>query len=289
MKLADIRRVPIRDDDNIGDLTQLKLSIAEEGLRQPLLLWNDGTLISGGRRFLALASLPNAYYTVRFVNDLDQLGGELEKQVADDTAAQPMRLSEICRLWDVIRKLDEPAAAQRAHRRRSLASSLRRQLKDGARTAGRHPEPGGEAYFLARVVPPFGMSPATAMRLLYVHHTATGRRQASAKTAALAKQLMRQVDEDGNVNGAYRTLMGHRPVRMPEPAVARARVSAEKQLSALGSAAAHLSGITAGAKALGPISKELTWEQIGPVHAQFSAVRRDLEQMIKQMKEIARQ
>jgi hypothetical protein len=47
-----------------------------------------------------------------------------------------------------------------------------------------------------------------------------------------------------------------------------------------------MEGLVAGLVELGPPNAELTWEQVGPVHARLSAIRRDLEKMIKQMKEL---
>ena len=63
-------------------------------------------------------------------------------------------------------------------------------------------------------------------------------------------------------------------------------VAAPKQLAAWTRTLPQMEGLTAALIELGAPSPDLTWEQVGPVHARFTLVRRELEKMIKQMREI---
>jgi len=102
----------------------------------------------------------------------------------------------------------------------------------------------------------------------------------------LAREVMRAIDESGNVwanyqrlTGARNTVSRPRPVETVEPAPARGR-------SPRGTSPCRkMEGLTAGLIELGPPNPGLTWDLVEPVHARLMAVRRDLEKIIKQMRE----
>lgn len=140
--IETVRVPPVRAD--MGPLAELGDSIEKEGLRHPITIWSDGTLVSGARRLRAhflLAGTPDKseYRKIRavIVDNIEDAAKRLLNDNGDEAQSVPLKHSEMCRLWDVIRQLDAPAAARRLDEARRQGVELRRQTQAGQRRPGR--------------------------------------------------------------------------------------------------------------------------------------------------------
>lgn len=283
--------------ETYGDLSDLGRSIEADGLRHPITVWTDGTLISGARRlrthFLLAgqsANFATDYRRIRavFVDTIEDAAKRMLIDNNDEVAARPMKPSEMCRLWEVLRQLDEPAALKRADAARRRGVELRRATLAGARKPGRSRSRGAaEEYVLATVAQPFGMSESTASRLWTVYAMANSLTVAPERRER-ARLALEAIDAGlSSISANYTALVAKRATPLPRPAQAAPPVEvvpAARQLAAWSRSLPQLEGLTAGLVELGPPNPDLTWDQIGPVVAQLSTVRRSLEKIIKNMK-----
>jgi hypothetical protein len=285
VRIESIRIPHLRD--SLGSCVELRNSINADGLHRPVTLWSDGTLVSGSRRLRAHLLDDRKRIPAVFVDTVEEAAKRMLDDNLDDYLALPWKWSEVCRWWQRMRLLDAPAAAERADEARRRGVELRKQTRSGERPPGRTTSR-SEDYVLTVLAEPFRISAATARRLEIVYLTSTGAIEAPGDKRALAASLMNLVDSDGNVWGAYKTLRGDRavPLRAPKPVVVAEPAAAPRQVAAWGKSLPQMEGLVAGLIELGPPNTELTWEQVGPVFTRLSAIRRELEKIIKRMKEI---
>lgn len=287
-KLINIEsvRIPVVRD-NYGILSDLGASIADEGLRHPITVWSDGTLISGSRRLRAMLLLGGKHKRTQavFVDTIEDAAKRLLADNADEHHARPMKPTEIINLWTVLRHLDEPAAAHRRAAARRRGIELRRQTMAGKRPPGRT-RGVSESYFLTVLGEPFGMSEATAARLWMLHKIATTPGDEDRRAAA--RQALANLDSGtSSVWAEYARLTSGRAPLVSKPKAEKTTgpEPASKQTAAWARALPNLEGLVAGLTELGPPNPELTWDQVGPVRARLVAARRDLEKIINKMKE----
>ncbi len=282
---------------NMGVLTGLGKSLVAEGQRHPITVWKDGTLISGARRlrchFLISGGQNRTGFksiNAVFVDTIEDAAKRLLADNQDPECAKPMVPSDMCRLWALMRKLDEPAALKRAEAARRRGVELRNQTQKGERKPGRS-HSRTDDYVLTVLAEPFGISAATARRIEVIFQTATGVIEADEKKRQRAAKLMEELDAGrATVWASYQQLMGlkQKVTTLKVKAAPVESAEAERQLAAWNRALPPLQGLVSGLSELGPPNPELTWEQVGPVHAQLSAARRDLEKIIWKMKEISK-
>lgn len=283
VQIESIKLIEARSSN--GLLEKLSDNILAEGLRHPVTLWTDGTIISGGRRVRAHMRLgmPKAIRAV-FVNTIEDAAKRLLIDNEDENLAEPMKASDLCRLWEVLKRLDAPAAAKRADEARRRGVELRRATMAGKRTKGRTATRGDE-YTLGVMAQPFGMSESTASRLwsLWQMSKAPGIDVGKRNQAVLALKALDAGET--TIWACYAALTAGKSIPRKQSAPAVKPAPAAKQIASWERALPQLEGLTAGLTDLGAPNDDLTWEQIGPVCARLSAVRRDLEKTIKQMKE----
>lgn len=136
---------------------------------------------------------------------------------------------------------------------------------------------------------PFGMAEATASRLWAVYRLATSPALPDNRRAQ-AIRAMEAIDSgESSIWASYAALISNRRatvsrVRTVAPA---SSAPAARQRAAYDRAVPQLEGLIAGLTELGPPHPDQTWSQVGPVHARLMKVRRDLEKIIKNMKETA--
>lgn len=272
---------------NYGVLSALGASIRDEGMRHPITLWKDGTLVSGGRRHRAHLLLGGKHRQIQavFVDTIEDAAKNLLRDNEDDYLALPVKWTEVCRLWEMMRRLDAPAAVKRADALRRRGVELRRMTQAGKRKPGRVNEGRYDDYVLHVLSGPFGVSETTAKRLWMIYSLACDpenerREQARAALGAIDAG-------ESSIWANYRMLTTGRiaPVsRLTAPAAVEAAPAA-RQRAAWDRSLPQMEGLVAGLIELGPPNAELTWEQVGPVAARLAAVRRDLEKIIKKMRE----
>lgn len=282
---------------SLGVLTGLSKSLVAEGQRHPITVWKDGTLISGLRRlrchFLISGGQNRPSFkniSAVFVDTIEDAAKQLLAANQDRECFKPMTPSDMCRLWALMRRLDEPAALKRAEIARRRGVELRSQTQKGQRKPGRSSSRTDD-YVLTVLAEPFGISAATARRIEVIFQTATGVIEADEGKRAEATRIMKDLDEGrATAWASYQQLMGLKPKNAAVKKKAEPVESAEalKQMASWDRALPPLLGLVSGLSDLGSPNPELTWEQVGPVHAQLSAARRDLEKLIKQMKEISK-
>lgn len=275
---------------HLGDVWKLADSMMIEGQHHPVILWRDNTVISGERRVHAALMAGKDSLKVEYVSTIEEAAAALIKQNSDNaTHSKAMLWSEVASLWELLRELDKPAALRRADSNRRRGVKLRRQVQAGRREPGRGPKEGGEEYFLKVVTPPFDISAASARRILSIYRGAVSTDPEQKDRAAFAWELMADIDANGNIWANYQRWQGVRslPPTAANKQPATKPAAAEKQVAAFVKAAATMSGVMDGLAALGPVHSSLTWEQVASSCAQFARVRRELEKLIKQMRETA--
>lgn len=279
-------RIPITRESN-GSCLALATSIRDQGLRQPITVWPNGTLISGQRRIVAHMLLKLDRIPAVFVNTIEDAAKRMLVDNLDVDGALPWKWKEVCRLWEMLRRLDEPAAVKRAADARTRGVELRRKSIAGQRKPGRAAR--SDDYVLSVICEPFGISAATAKRIETIHAMATGARPVPDGQRQLARECLADIDDEGgSIWANYQRLIGgRRTAAMPRPKldVQVPSAPAARQVAAWSRSLPQMEGLLAGLVELGSPHTSLTWEQVGPVHARLSAVRRELERMIKQMRE----
>lgn len=275
--------------DSYGTLSELGASIRDEGMRHPVTLWKDGTLVSGRRRFRACLMLGAHDIPAVHVDNIEDAAQRLTTDNLDDYLAQPMTGTEMCRLWELLRRLDEPAAVLRRDAARRRGVELRRETQAGTRPPGRDVGH-SEDYTLRLLAPPFGLSATTAKRLWRIYSTAVGGPEVPADRREQARQAMKSIDaRESSIFANYDRLANNRgPAPRPRAAEPAGPVPAARQITAWAKSLPQMEGLTAGLVELGPPAAELTWDQVGPVHARLMAVRRDLEKIINKMRETSK-
>ena len=279
-------RIP-RVRDSYGSCKALGDSILKEGLHRPITLWRDGTLISGGRRLFAHILIDKPRIQAVFIDTIEDAAKQLLADNQDERASVRMKWSEICRLWEILRRLDEPAAARRAEESRRRGIELRRLTQSGERPPGRA-RARSEDYVITQLAEAFGVSAGTARCVELIYQTGYGTRiEATDEKRELARELMADVDVTGQIWPNYQRLKGERPpITRPRTVAPAAAAPAARQIVAWEKSLPRLEGLIAGLVELGPPNADLTWDQVGPVHARLAVARRELEKVIKQMKEI---
>lgn len=270
----------------LGSLTQLRASLLRDGFRHPICAWPDGTVISGERRLVAAIMAGADTVPVEYVSTIEDAAKRLTEDNEDDYLAKARTWSEVCELWEVLRRLDGPAAQKRRRDNIQRGQEMRRAVLAGKRKPGRA-SGRGQDYFLTVLAPPFGISDATARRIVCIHRAAK-----EMGPNSLAAELMRDVDlHKGAVWKSYQRLLGHDPDAphvptkpKPAPPPPLPSAAAAQQLQALSNAEAHMAGMLAGIRALGPLNPALGWEALAPHHAALSEIRRGVDKLIKEMK-----
>lgn len=283
---AEAVRIPRHRTSN-GSCLALAVSIRDEGQRRPIAVWRDGTLISGERRLFAHLLMEIPRINAVFVNTIEDAAKHLMIDNQDTYLAARPNWSEVCRLWQTLRRLDEPAAVKRADANRRRGVELRRQTQSGERPPGRS-HSRSDDYVLGVICEPFGVSVATAARVEAVWRAANGLTEATDAEREMAREIMAEFDSGASVWAGFQRFRGTRPVPVarPRPIPPAESAPAARQRAAWDRSLPQLEGLIAGLIELGPPNAELTWQEVGPVHARLSAARREMEKMIKQMKEI---
>jgi hypothetical protein len=281
----DAIRIP-RHRAEHGSCLELAKSIRDDGLRRPVTLWRDNTVISGERRVFAHLLFKIDRVQVVYVSTIEEAAKALLGDNQDTVLALPPKWSEVCRLWQTLRRLDEPAAVRRADENRRRGVELRRQTQAGKRPAGRSHHR-TEDYVLSVICEPFGVSAATAARVEQVFRAATGLAEVDDEKRALARTVLAEFDDGEPVWPGYERFRGARSpmISRPKPVVPAAPAPAAQQRAAWTRSLPQLEGLVNGLIELGPPSPDLTWAEVGPVRTRLMAVRREIEKMINQMKE----
>lgn len=287
---VDDVRIP-RHRENNGSCLALANSIRDEGQRRPITVWKDGTLISGERRVFAHLLLEMPRISAVFVSTIEDAAKQLMIDYQDDYLAIPAKWSEVCRLWQTLRRLDEPAAVERIATARRRGVELRRATQAGQRTPGRtHTRT--DDYVLSVICEPYGVSCATATRVERIWRAANGLTEETDERRTLAREIMAGLDSGDAVWPCFERWRGERAalVSRPRPnmqAVPPAEpLPAAKQIATWNRTLPQLEGLLVGLIEQGAPNSDLTWEQVGPVHTRLKLVRRELEKIINGLKEI---
>lgn len=273
--------------DSLGSCTKLASSLRTEGVRRPITVWQDGTVISGTRRLHAALLAGEDYIPVVFVDTIEDAAKRLQADNEDDYLALPWRWSEVCRLWRTLRLLDEPAAKRRVDQARRRGVELRRQTSAGKRKPGRS-NTRGDDYVANILGPAFNISGTGVRRIEAIYEASIGLSKVSDKRRQLAVQIMADLDDSGNVWACYQRWLASRenlPAPRLKPVAPADPAPTARQVAAWDKALPQMEGLVAGLVELGSPNPELTWEQVGPVHARLMVVRREIEKIINRMKE----
>lgn len=289
ISIESVRIPPYRE--SYGVLSDLGESIEIEGLRHPITVWKDGSLISGARRLrtqFLLAGVPGKshYRHIRavFVDTIEDAAKRLLTDFEDDRLALPMKSAEMCRLWEVLRQLDEPAAVLRAEAARRRGVELRKATMAGKRKPARSGY--STDYVLGLLAPAFGMSESSASRLWAIYMLASAPAQPEERREQ-ARKAMRNIDEGvSSLWANYSALFaGNKSTTSKPKAVVTADPApAAKQRAAWERTLPQLEGLIAGLTELGPPNPDLDPAHVAAVRARLAESRRALEKITNQMK-----
>lgn len=286
---TDAVRIP-RHRESKGSCVKLAASLRDEGQRRPIAVWRDGTLISGERRVFAALLMEIPRLNAVFVNTIEDAAKHLMLDNQDDYLATPQKWSEVCRLWQTLRRLDEPAAVKRAEAARRRGVELRRLTQAGKREPGRSHNRTDD-YVLAVICEPFGVSPATAHRAETIWRAANGITEETDERRELAREILAGFDNGDPIWPGFERFRGERPTPVARPRIATppaAPQPATRQLATWDRTLPQLEGLLVGLIEQGAPNPDLTWDQVGPVHTRLKAVRRELEKIINGLKETSK-
>lgn len=275
-----------------GNCLPLAKSIDADGLRRPIVVWRDGVLISGERRLFAHLLLKKERIQAVYVNTIEEAAKHLLGDNQDAFLSLTPKWSEVCHLWQTLRRLDEPAAIRRATEARRRGVELRRQTQRGERRPGRSNKRTDD-YVLSVICEPFDISGATATRVETIWKAANGLIDTTDEKRELARELMANIDSGTeSVWSGFAKYRGERPqpVARPRPIAVppSAPVPGVKQVAAWERTLPQLEGLLVGLIEQGPPNPELTWDQVGPVHSRLRVIRRELDKIINGMKETSK-
>jgi len=186
---------------DLGDLTDLKQSIVEVGLLNPITVreWHGGyRLVAGERRLTAFKSLGLAEIPARIARDIADAHDALVAERDENTARKEMLPSEKTALGMAIQELEAPAAAQR---------KLEGQHRGGESFAGRlgvpgntKPDSGHKTRDIAAEA--VGLSPATFTRMKTLVTTAADE-SVPEEVREAAREAVEAIDKGAPVRNGY--------------------------------------------------------------------------------------
>jgi len=186
-------RVRERHRRDLGDLSDLKQSLATVGLLHPIVISKDGRLVAGERRLRAVRDLGWDWVPVRIVAGLDEAMRALAAERDENTCRKDFTPSEAVALGRDLAALEKPAAKQR---QASAGPASGRGKK--AMGSGKLPEPvKGEAK--EKVAKAVGVARRT-------YEKAEAVVQAAEREPQRFEKLRAQMDRTGNVHGAFKQL-----------------------------------------------------------------------------------
>jgi ParB family chromosome partitioning protein len=194
---------------DLGDLTELRESIRQLGLLQPITITPDGTLICGARRLEAVKQLGWDHVKVWIVGNISSRLIEVLAEQNENAARKPLAPTEQARLYDELRTL---LAEDAARRQQTTMFTSDRNPRARARCDGpaesaapSHSAPAGESRRQAAQTIT-GRNSYTALdQVLAVQHIADDLTLPD-DLRELARQQLAAMDEDQKINPHYQTV-----------------------------------------------------------------------------------
>lgn len=190
-------RVEGRHRQDMGDIDGLAKSIEDVGLINPITVTTDLRLIAGGRRLEAFRRLSREKIPARIVESLEDAAACLRAEGDENTAREPMKVSELVALARELEEIEKPAAARRRHEAAVRAGKIRQGTLDPASIS---PEmnAGQSLEIAANAV---GMSGPTYFRAKKVVDAAADSSEPAVQDVARAALV--DMDATGKVQGNY--------------------------------------------------------------------------------------
>lgn len=200
--LIDAIKVNGRHRQNLGDLTDLRESIAARGLLHPVVVTETGDLIAGQRRLEACRQLGWEEIPVTVAGNLTDATDLLLAERDENTCRLDMAPSEKVALGRALEELERPRAKAR---QRASGESY-------GKGSGESPEPiPGRSETRDVVGLAVGMSGFT-------YHRAKKVVEAAESGDPIAAAAVEEMDRSGKVNPAYRkAIKGETTTKSPKP------------------------------------------------------------------------
>jgi N6-adenosine-specific RNA methylase IME4 len=202
MKVSDII-IRKRCRTDVGDVRSLAASIASVGLLHPIVVAENGRLVAGARRLLAVKSLGWSDVPVRVVRTLSDATRALRAERDENTERKSFLPSELVSMARALEPLERAdAQARLTHGGRP---------KRGQKRSGKLPDhsTGDTRDRLGRVV---GVSGRTLDKARFVV-------EAAEREPEKYGRLLGQMDRTGNIHGAFRVLVKRREAERIDAAV----------------------------------------------------------------------
>lgn len=267
-------RVIGRFRKDLGDIESLAKSIADIGLMQPIVVTPEMRLIAGHRRLAACRSLGWDSVPALIVDNLGDAALRLRAERDENTERKAMTYTELVALGKALEALERPKAAAR----KAAGQVDGGRMRHGSASVSRDTE--AEPLRTKDVVgKALGMSPMSYYRARTVVEAGT-----DPQAEPEVKAILSEMEETGNVAGAYDKLRGHR-----EPTVGAPRATTitgvGPQRRVISKADTALSGICHALDQITEIHPHITSEEAAQWVGGLSESRAIIERLIKRLKE----
>lgn len=196
---------------DLGDLRPLVESIRDLGLLHPIVVTPDYRLVAGQRRLAACRQLGFDEIPVRVVHNMTTAAALLRAERDENTCRLDFKPSEAVALGLRLESLEKPKADER---KREAGKTYGRGQSIGG---GDSPPPIRKGKVRDIVAPEVGMTPTR-----YAHAktvvTAAQDETLPDEVREVAADALREMDETGKVETAYRKVLSVKEPRTPAPA-----------------------------------------------------------------------
>ena len=169
---------------DLGDIDDLVRSIEEVGVLQPIAIRSDGALVAGARRLAAYKALGWERVPVH----VDNVAEIPQAEFAENAYRKPFTPSEIFKIWQKLEPIERAAAQERQKATRFGSGG------------GKFPPP-SKGKTRDKVAAFAGVSGRNLNKIAEVMR--------AAETDPRFEPLVKQMDQCGHVDGAYRQLQAH--------------------------------------------------------------------------------
>jgi ParB-like chromosome segregation protein Spo0J len=187
---------------DLGDVTELAVSIAEVGLLHPIVITKDGRLIAGARRLEACRSLDWQDIPVHVAESIVGAAEELIAERDENTCRLDMKRSEQVALGIELEKLVKPFAEERrlANLMQGSMPTESREEAQVQNSVKAFAERGDTRDIVGAAV---GMSASTYQKAKAIVNDT---KSDDPEIRAAAKSALEKMDETGKVDPNYREL-----------------------------------------------------------------------------------
>jgi ParB family chromosome partitioning protein len=268
-----------RHRQDLGDIPDLAASIAKVGLINPITITSEGLLIAGHRRLEACKHLGWRLISCVVADDLESAIARLTAERDENTKRKEMTFSETMSLADALYALERPKAKKRQ-------SEAGRKFGKGIaspQVKGTYPPPHDRETdnIVGKAI---GWSGTTYNRARSVAKAAVDP-NLTQEQREVAKAALAEMEATGKISTGYEKVRA--AIRATSALSKKSNSStAREQRYTFNNGLPQISGIVLSLKRIEGFDPEIGIDEIDQWIGSLSKSRRDLEQIIKRLKDI---